>query len=140
MNGFIQFLTDNYIWFIVVTIVLLFSLIGYLVETSKYPKEPKEPNIEKEKPIKEEKSPKEPKPKKEKKKKDKKKKGQEDIIADNTPTVEEAMKMEQENNKPEEILPLDSKVETPQAPNNNGYDLPLMKDESPKEEIIDEKL
>ena len=98
MDSFIKFLTDNYIWFLVITIVLLFSLIGYLVETSKYPKEPKE---EKEKPIKEEKMPKEPKPKKEKKKKDKKKKEQEDIIADNTPTVEEAMKMEQENNKQE---------------------------------------
>lgn len=135
MNNFITFLTDNYIWFLVITIVLLFSLIGYLVENSKYPKEPKEPKIEKEKPIKEEKPPKEPKPKKEKKKK-----GQEDIIADNTPTVEEAMRMEQENSKSEEILSLDSKAETPQVPNNNDYDLPLMKDESPKEEIIDEKL
>ena len=48
MNNFITFLTDNYIWFLVITIVLLFSLIGYLVENSKYPKEPKEPKIEKE--------------------------------------------------------------------------------------------
>ena len=43
MNTFINFLIDHYIWFLVITIVLLFSLIGYLVESSKLPKEEKPP-------------------------------------------------------------------------------------------------
>ena len=62
MEVFINFLIDNYIWFLVISGVLLFALIGYLVDTSKLPKEPKDKEV----------VPKEPKPKKEKKKKEKK--------------------------------------------------------------------
>ena len=85
MNVFINFLIDHYIWFLVIAIVLFFSLIGYLVESSKLPNEEKTPKEAK--PPKEVKI-KEPKPKKEKKKKKK----EEDILEDNTPTIEEAMK------------------------------------------------
>ncbi len=124
MEVFINFLIDNYIWFLVISGVLLFALIGYLVDTSKLPKEPKDKEV----------VPKEPKPKKEKKKKEKKdKKGKkEDIIEDNTPTVEEAMRQEQEqqteklevNNKEVVSAPIEI------TPNNDGYDMPLMKDEN----------
>ena len=81
MEIFIEFLTKNYIWFLVVSIVLLFSLIGFLVETSKNPK-PKDGTENKEKPIKE---------KKKKKSKDKK----EAILEDNTPTIEELIKAQE---------------------------------------------
>lgn len=124
MEVFINFLIDNYIWFLVISGVLLFALIGYLVDTSKLPKEPKDKEV----------VPKEPKPKKEKKKKEKKdKKGKkEDIIEDNTPTVEEAMRQEQEqqteklevNNKEVVSAPIEI------TPNNDGYDMPLMKDDN----------
>ena len=124
MEVFINFLIDNYIWFLVISGVLLFALIGYLVDTSKLPKEPKDKEV----------VPKEPKPKKEKKIKEKKEKKEkkEDIIEDNTPTVEEAMRQEQEqqteklevNN--EEIVSAPIEI----TPNNDGYDMPLMKDEN----------
>ncbi len=130
MEVFINFLIDNYIWFLVISGVLLFALIGYLVDTSKLPKEPKEP---KDKEI----VPKEPKPKKEKKKKDKKvkkgkKENKEDILIDNTPTVEEAMKQEQEQQTEQLEVNNDEIVSAPIeiTPNNGGYDMPLMKDEN----------
>ncbi len=142
MEGFINFLVDNYLWFIIITVILLFSLIGYLVDMSKLPSTEKEPK-EKVK-----------KPKKEKKKKEKKGK-KEDILEDNTPTIEEVMKQEQmekqENVTPElqpntnegnKETPEVLKVEEPAAkaseevisgpiditPENN-YDLPLIKEE-----------
>lgn len=124
MEVFINFLIDNYIWFLVISGVLLFALIGYLVDTSKLPKEPKDKEV----------VPKEPKPKKEKKIKEKKEKKEkkEDILEDNTPTVEEAMRQEQEqqteklevNNKEVVSAPIEI------TPNNDGYDMPLMKDEN----------
>lgn len=33
MDLFLDFLTNNYMWFLVITIFLIFSLIGYLVES-----------------------------------------------------------------------------------------------------------
>lgn len=33
MEIFIDFLTNNYFWFLIITIFLIFSLIGYLVES-----------------------------------------------------------------------------------------------------------
>ena len=35
MDTIITFLADNYIWFLVVTLILIFALIGYLVDTKK---------------------------------------------------------------------------------------------------------
>lgn len=34
MQTFINFLVNNYLWFLVVTLVLVFALIGYLVDTN----------------------------------------------------------------------------------------------------------
>ena len=37
MQAFIDFLVNNYLWFIIVSVVLIFALIGYLVDTSEEP-------------------------------------------------------------------------------------------------------
>ena len=34
MQAFIDFLVNNYLWFIIISIVLIFALIGYLVDTN----------------------------------------------------------------------------------------------------------
>lgn len=107
MNTFINFLVDNYIWFIGITVFLLFSLIGFLVENNK-----NGPKKEKDK--------KEEKPRKEKKKKLKKEKKKDDILEDNVPTVEEAIQQEKQakDNKNEN---------TPKSDNN--YDTPIIIEE-----------
>lgn len=115
MEIFIEFLTKNYIWFLVVSIVLLFSLIGFLVETSKNPK-PKDETENKEKPIKEKK-------KKEKKSKDKK----EAILEDNTPTIEELIKAQE--NKEQKLEENSTEEKTEEL----TYDKPLIIDD--KEDI-----
>lgn len=33
MQGFVDFLVNNYLWFMVISIILIFALIGYLVDT-----------------------------------------------------------------------------------------------------------
>lgn len=33
MDVFVEFLTDNYIWILVVSLIVIFALIGYLVDT-----------------------------------------------------------------------------------------------------------
>lgn len=33
METIISFLADNYIWFLIITLILVFALIGYLVDT-----------------------------------------------------------------------------------------------------------
>ncbi len=40
MDTFINFLLNNYIWFLVISLILIFALIGYLVDvnTPKYKK------------------------------------------------------------------------------------------------------
>ena len=113
MEIFIEFLTKNYIWFLVVSIVLLFSLKGFLVETSKNPK-PKDGTENKEKPIKE---------KKKKKSKDKK----EAILEDNTPTIEELIKAQENKEQKLEENSTDEKTE------ELTYDKPLIIDD--KEDI-----
>ncbi len=35
MDKFVSFISDNYVWFLVITIVLLFALIGYFYDTRK---------------------------------------------------------------------------------------------------------
>lgn len=85
MQTIMDFLANNYIWFIIITVILVFSLIGYLVDTSK------EKNTDGEN----DKKP-EVKSKKEKPKKDKKNKGKkEDILEDNVPTIEEVLSQSQ---------------------------------------------
>jgi len=34
LEGFADFLVNNYIWFLIVAVILIFALIGYLVDTS----------------------------------------------------------------------------------------------------------
>jgi len=34
MQTFIDFLVNNYLWFIIIALILVFALIGYLVDTS----------------------------------------------------------------------------------------------------------
>lgn len=34
MQAFIDFLVNNYTWFIIIALILIFALIGYLVDTS----------------------------------------------------------------------------------------------------------
>lgn len=35
MEGFIEFVADNYVWFLTITIILIFALVGYLVDTKR---------------------------------------------------------------------------------------------------------
>lgn len=46
MEIFIEFLMDNYIWFLVVCLVLVFALIGYLVDMTTNHKEKNKKNID----------------------------------------------------------------------------------------------
>ena len=40
MQTFIDFLVNNYLWFLIIALILVFALIGYLVDTSeKFSKE-----------------------------------------------------------------------------------------------------
>ncbi len=34
MQSFIDFLVNNYLWFLVISLILIFALIGYLVDTN----------------------------------------------------------------------------------------------------------
>lgn len=34
MEAFINFLVNNYLWFLIITLILIFALIGYLVDTN----------------------------------------------------------------------------------------------------------
>lgn len=34
MQSFVDFLVNNYLWFLVISLVLVFALIGYLVDTN----------------------------------------------------------------------------------------------------------
>ena len=34
MQAFIDFLVNNYFWFLVISLILVFALIGYLVDTN----------------------------------------------------------------------------------------------------------
>ena len=141
MDTFVNFLVDNYLWFIGITAVLIFALIGYLVESSKNPKteKPEENGEEVIEPIiQEEVEPKKKeKPKKEKKKKEKKKKEKDPILEDDTPTIEEAMKMEAEKkqeevNKIDPIVPEAQTISTPTAQDtpSETYDAPLMSEQT----------
>lgn len=41
MDKLIDFLLNNYIWFLVISLILVFSLIGYLVDLTSNPKKNK---------------------------------------------------------------------------------------------------
>lgn len=34
MNTFLEFLSNHYIWFLVISLIIIFALIGYLVDSS----------------------------------------------------------------------------------------------------------
>lgn len=48
MSTILDFLVNNYIWFLVITLILLFALIGYLVDTKKDERFTKKIEIDKE--------------------------------------------------------------------------------------------
>lgn len=48
MSAILNFLVNNYIWFLVITLILLFALIGYLVDTKKDERFTKKIEIDKE--------------------------------------------------------------------------------------------
>lgn len=117
MEFFIDFLVNNYIWFLVISIILLFSLIGFLVESSKVNKS-EDPKVKE-------------KPKKENKKEKKKKEKKEAILEDSTPTIEELIKQQEQaedisETKNKEALNDLNKSET-------EYDEPLMVEENIEE-------
>lgn len=39
MQAFIDFLVNNYLWFLIITLILIFALIGYLVDTNEKKKD-----------------------------------------------------------------------------------------------------
>lgn len=49
MEGFMEFLVNNYLWFLVISLLLIFALIGYLVDTKNNKELKKEIKIEKSK-------------------------------------------------------------------------------------------
>ena len=56
MQAFIDFLVNNYLWFLVISLILVFALIGYLVDTNEKKDkdiylEKKEDNKEKEESV-----------------------------------------------------------------------------------------
>ncbi len=53
MDILIDFLLNNYIWFLVISLIILFALIGYLVDASQIKEEPRKKEV---KPILEEKN------------------------------------------------------------------------------------
>ncbi len=42
MQTFIDFLVNNYFWFLIISLILIFALIGYLVDTSERPNKKEE--------------------------------------------------------------------------------------------------
>lgn len=48
MSGILNFLANNYVWFIVISLILLFALIGYLVDTKQDERFSKKIEIDKE--------------------------------------------------------------------------------------------
>lgn len=48
MDAIISFLADNYIWFLVITLILVFALIGYLVDTKQDERFTKEIELDRE--------------------------------------------------------------------------------------------
>ncbi len=45
MQTFIDFLVNNYLWFLIISLVLVFALIGYLVDTSEAPKKTRKKEV-----------------------------------------------------------------------------------------------
>lgn len=46
MNALIDFLVNNYLWFIIISLILIFALIGYLVDTSEKFQKDKEETVD----------------------------------------------------------------------------------------------
>ena len=96
MDSVLNFLANNYIIILIITGVLIFSLIGFLVDTNNKV----EPDVKEEKEI-----------KVEKKKKNKKEKKEE--VVDSEPTIGELMKQKQEQEKQQEVVETKPEVEQP---------------------------
>lgn len=47
MQAFIDFLVNNYLWFLVISLILVFALIGYLVDTNEKNIKDKHKSLEK---------------------------------------------------------------------------------------------
>lgn len=109
MEAFSQFLINNYVWFLVVTIALIFALIGYIVDSKNKNKKPKEeePNI-----------------KEIVKKKTKEEETKEKVKDLGTKTLTEAVKT---NTNPEILETTKLKEET-----TENYDQPLIVEEETK--------
>ena len=45
MQTFIDFLVNNYLWFLIISLVLVFALIGYLVDTSEAPRKTRKKEV-----------------------------------------------------------------------------------------------
>ena len=55
MDTLIEFLLNNYIWFLVISLILVFALIGYLVDSNTNTQDKKKKQIKPIAPIKEDK-------------------------------------------------------------------------------------
>ncbi len=53
MQAFVDFLVDNYFWFLIISLVLVFALIGYLVDTSEKFEKPKKQKVKERAPMEE---------------------------------------------------------------------------------------
>ena len=123
METFLNLLVNNYIWLIAVSVFLIFSLIGFLVENGSDIKDkndvvepkPKKEKNEKPKKIKPE------KPIKKEKINKKEKKEKEDILDDVIPTIGDLMKQqEQQNANSVEQLDTDLQIKETQIMENQS--------------------
>lgn len=51
MQTFIDFLVNNYFWFLIISLILVFALIGYLVDTSEKPSKIKKEELPPKEPL-----------------------------------------------------------------------------------------
>lgn len=126
MEKFISFLVTNYVWFLVGAIILVFALIGYLVDTNTKKKIANGEII--------------PKAKKEKIKQPKTK---EDLTKESISEMENVPigdAMKPKNKKTEEVKTEQSKEES-KKDTEVAYDEPIIKAEEPSEDSfeVDEK-
>lgn len=119
MTKFVEFLVNNYIWFLVGAIVLIFALIGYLVDTKNKKKIASGEIIIK--------------PKKEKKLKSKEDLTKESLSEMEDVTLGDAMKPK---GKKKEEMPLEKPKEEKAIPDIT-YDTPIIKEEQPTEDSFE---
>ncbi|HOP65878.1 MAG TPA: hypothetical protein PLX66_02535 [Bacilli bacterium] len=120
MEKFSEFLVNNYVWFLVGAVILIFALIGYLVDTNNKKKIASGELI--------------PKPKKERKAKSKEEETKESISEMENVPLGEAMKpkskkAEEKTSKEEPIKENKEEVKKPET----DYDKPIIKEEEPSD-------